>query len=285
MFNEGKACDAVIKWIERERGSVRKCVQLPEKERHAAPIEVTCRVAGELYALEHTGIEPFANQIGMGVHSSRLFKPLCEQLSQRLPRDSWFELYVPVGATEGLGSKEVKSIRQRLYDWIATTADTCPIAKPGRLATKILAISLQGVPFPVSLHRNEPLGPEFAGRLDMMFVLQGELEEARYERILRAYNAKKDKLSVWKRQNAKTILVLEENDVQLTDHQTVSEAVARIERDISDRPDDIFLVSTHLENRWWVFPIRLGEERYQLDIRDGRALAIDPEALADITSR
>lgn len=286
VFNEGKACDAVIRWKEWQANSSRTALQLPEAEQHEAPIEVACIIAGELHAFEHTGIEPFLNQIRMGVDSAKLFGPLQTQLLGKLPNEGSFDLYVPVGATQSLRPKQVLKIQRLLIDWIAKEAVICPVARPGRVITPILSTNLEDVPFPVSLHRNEPLGPEFAGRLDVRHVLQGDLEEARHERILKAYNDKKDKLATWKKDlNARTVLVLEENDIQLTNHQLVVEAVRRIEQTAQGKPDDIFLVSTHLSNRWRVIPIRLGKEFCELNGRDRHLLEFDPDVLTQITSR
>jgi hypothetical protein len=63
QFHEGKACDAVIRRIEEREGGKRQNLRLPERERHLAPIELACEIAGRLFALEHTGIEPFAGHM------------------------------------------------------------------------------------------------------------------------------------------------------------------------------------------------------------------------------
>ncbi len=58
-FNEGKACDAVIRHIEAREGQPRGNIRFPEREKHAAPVELICQIGGRLYAFEHSGIEPF----------------------------------------------------------------------------------------------------------------------------------------------------------------------------------------------------------------------------------
>jgi hypothetical protein len=54
-YNEGKVCDAVIRILEARGGKVRQNVRLPERERHAAPIELVCDIGDQLFAFEHTG--------------------------------------------------------------------------------------------------------------------------------------------------------------------------------------------------------------------------------------
>jgi hypothetical protein len=62
-FHEGKACDAIIRRIEQRERAVRQSLRSPEHERHLAPIELACEIDGQLFAFEHTGIEPFAGHL------------------------------------------------------------------------------------------------------------------------------------------------------------------------------------------------------------------------------
>ena len=55
-FNEGKACDAILRRLEAREGKTRRDVRFPEREGYSAPIELVCEIGDELYALEHTGI-------------------------------------------------------------------------------------------------------------------------------------------------------------------------------------------------------------------------------------
>jgi hypothetical protein len=74
-FNEGKACDAVIRVLEAREGANRYDVRFPEQEGHAAPIEVACHIGDRLFAFEHTGIEPFPGHMQMEREADWLFGP------------------------------------------------------------------------------------------------------------------------------------------------------------------------------------------------------------------
>jgi hypothetical protein len=52
VFHEGKACDAVIRRLEVRAGSSRTRLSSPEAERHVWPLEFTCEIGGQLYAIE-----------------------------------------------------------------------------------------------------------------------------------------------------------------------------------------------------------------------------------------
>ena len=58
-FNEGKACDAIIRHVETRERASRSALRSPDAEHHPAPVELVFSIGAQLYALEHTGIEPF----------------------------------------------------------------------------------------------------------------------------------------------------------------------------------------------------------------------------------
>jgi hypothetical protein len=69
-YNAGKACDAIVRRIEAREGKSREGVRSPEKDGHENPIEVVCQIDGQLFAFEHTGVEPFAGHMEMDARAS-----------------------------------------------------------------------------------------------------------------------------------------------------------------------------------------------------------------------
>ena len=66
-YNEGKALDAVLRFIEARDHAPRENdgrspddLNDPDEQRR---VDYVCTVGQTLYAFEHTGIEPFPNQI------------------------------------------------------------------------------------------------------------------------------------------------------------------------------------------------------------------------------
>jgi len=130
------------------------------------------------------------------------------------------------------------------------------------------------------------MGP-MRGRFSVGHLVQGDMEQLRRERIGRAYKNKLGKLSVWKEShNARTVLILEENDIQLTNAQRIADAVVEIERIELKKPDEIFLVSTCLDDVWWVTPIRCGNRSYYDFNEPGERFAeFSPLSLEPVTPR
>jgi|SRR5271165_4834197 len=73
-----------------------------------------------------------------------------------------------------------------------------------------------GVPFEVSLHRFLPAAP-LPGHFQIKHEISGNLEEAREVRLREACAKTFPKLEAWRQKSgARTVLILEDNDLQLT---------------------------------------------------------------------
>jgi hypothetical protein len=107
-FNEGKACDAVINRIEAREGQTRGELRFPEQEHHTAPVELVCQIGRQLFALEHTSIEPFEQHKKLEVKAPAHFQPIQKRLAGFLPPEEHFELQVPAKATLGLRPQEIR---------------------------------------------------------------------------------------------------------------------------------------------------------------------------------
>lgn len=144
--------------------------------------------------------------------------------------------------------------------------------------------SAPGVPFGFALFRWSvpPCG------LSRVFwrreFISADLEKARRARLARVCDGKFGKLAKWKRdEGARSVLVMEENDLSSTNHQLVAEAMARAEAGRPDAPDEIFLVSSILPSPWWVTCLRRQGKNYYDD--GERFHEVDPVSLTQLTKR
>jgi hypothetical protein len=283
-FHEGQACDAVLRRIEVREGAARRNCRSPERERDAAPVELVCDVGGQQFAFEHTGVEPFEGHVRLQNDALTHFRPLEDRLSERLPSTEYIELHMPLKATEGLRGKALAATQDALAEYVLAKAPTLPIAKEGRYALPIHREQPSEVPFEVSLHR----WPRswHAKQFAIVQKMDIDLEAERRARILRACEKKFPKLARWQSRGAKSILVLEDNDVQNTGDHLVAEAVLAAEKSVNcSKPDEIYLVTT-FSSVWFGHVIRTGGKTY-FDFEDhhGRTWEIDPATLDDATKR
>ncbi len=87
-------------------------------------------------------------------------------------------------------------------------------------------------------------------------------DQPRELRIQRACDDKFPKLAKWKRSdNARTVLVLEDNDLQLTNQSIVADAFLPIARGRIDAPDETYMVSI-CTSSWYAWPILVNGRSY-----------------------
>jgi hypothetical protein len=285
-YNEGLACEAIVRHLENRANGVRTGLRWPEDEQHAFPVEAAFKIGDQLYALEHTGIEPFGGHMQMEAQATRLFAPIEDGLKGNLDTAAVFQLHVPVNAFRGQRKSDVGRIQQALIGWVKMTAPTVQKPLAAYTGHSVGPVDVPGVPFPVSLYRYEP--PIVPGRhFEIRHIVAGG-ERARIDRINQAIVDKFPKLVAWKRhQGAKSIFVLESNDVQLTNPANVTETFVPQANARDDRPDETYLVMSCM-NPWLAFPILIGDKTYFDLARENKAEVywkIDNRALTPLTKR
>jgi hypothetical protein len=292
-YNEGKALDAVIRHIETRENSVRGTDGRSPDDLldldHRRRVDYVVSIGDRLYAFEHTGIEPFQSFIERGHHNGALFEPLAERFGQRADAEYW-ELYVPVEASAGLTAAQVRSVQKALVDWIDANAATTSVRRYGD-RFQMNKTPIPGIPFPATLVKwsftsipDIPDGQSpLSGRFSVRPVVSGNIETARVERLGKACDDKFPKLAAWKRDDgARTILVLEENDISLTNHQSVAEALTAAEAGRTDLPDEVYVVGTGLD-LWFVTCLRRDGKTYYDD--GERFHEVNPATLSKLTKR
>jgi hypothetical protein len=278
-FSEGKACDAVIRHIEAREGNARQDVRSPEQQGDVAPVEISCSIGGQLFVFEHTGIEPFEGQIE--IEAQGHFKPLKDLFDGCVPQNEQYKLYVPAGATNGLPKARLKVIISALEGWIQSEVLNLQPAPLGRYGTPAARKPDSIIPFEVALRRNSLPG---RGHLSIVHSVD-RFEDSRSARIERACKKKFPKLAVWKARGARTVLILEAVDDQLTNPVDVAKEVLRAEETIGNRPDEIYFVFSPIVP-WFVWHIRV-DTRSFFDLRnpDERMWEADPRTLVPLTNR
>jgi hypothetical protein len=121
-----------------------------------------------------------------------------------------------------------------------------------------------------------------AGQLSVAHLVDRP-DDLRMRRIRRACQKKLPKLGVWKTWGARTVLVLEENDFQLTNAVDVCRTLLQAENSFSIKPDEVYVVTTSIVP-WWVWCLRIGDASFFDLAPDDRGREIDPEILLPLTN-
>jgi hypothetical protein len=285
-FNEGKACEAIVRRLEARESLLRTGVRSPEREGHQFPVEIAFTLGNQLFALEHTGIEPFKGHVRMEAQAEWLFAPITNALKNSLGTDALFELYMPVNALQGRQKAEVQTIQQAIIEWVKKTAPTVPKRpNPDYRGSAVGPTAIQVIPFPVSLWRFAP--PVIPGHHFQIRHSVENIGQLRSERMKKAIDKKFPKLAAWKKtKKAKTILVLEQNDIQLTNPSIVADTFLPLALASPDRPDETYLVASWL-SPWYAWPILIGGKSY-FDFAESDEVTMwkfDPATLVALTNR
>ena len=219
----------------------------------------------------------------MGIDNEALFSPILQRFDFRNDEEFW-GLYFPVGASVGLKRSNIPKVQAALIAWIEANADQVPVVWYGdKPANPPVGVEIPTVPFRFSLHRAKfPGVTELGGHIRLHPYVADDLEAARQSRLRAACKKKFPKLAAWKRDaGAYTVLVLEENDMSLTNHQLVTDALEHAETGLADPPDEVILVSTFLPSRWGAGCLRRPGATYY--DADERFYEFDPTALTPLT--
>lgn len=288
--NEGKACDAVLRVMERKSGNFRSDVRFPERDKIGPPIELECHLGDRKLAVEHTVVEAFEGQIGSAVQFSRLLGSIEQDLSGQLPSPGVYYLNFPISPHVGIRTSDHTAIRAAIAHWVVEKANDLHASHPDRLDRSTEPRGHRGVvrgqpasvPFELTLVREVHWGGSIRhdGRLFVARTAPEDLESGRNRRILAALNKKCPKLLACRSHGCETVLIFESDDVALTNHIVIAEALETSSQGRNDLPDEVYFVSTQVEP-WTVWTLKCGSTF----LPDDGFLDFAPEELSDLTGR
>ena len=262
-----------------------RCVGPRKRIKH--PVELTFKLGNQLYALEHTLIEPFAGHVRMEAQTEKLFVPITNALDDALGTDALFQLNMPIDALNGRKPAELQAIQEKIIEWVKETAPAIPKRDfPDYKGNGVGPVKPAGVPFDLMLMRYEP--PIIPGKHFEIRHLVDNIEQRRSDRMQTAIDKKFPKLAAWKANGAKTILVFEQTDIQLTNVSNVTDSYLPLAMKRADGPDETYLVASCMgPPAWWMWPILIGDRSYYDIARSDEPSywEFDPSTLVALTTR
>jgi hypothetical protein len=278
--NEGTVCDAVVRYLETRTKALRSDVWHPEKTADSE-VELAWKLGDQQYVIEHTVIEPFEDFLRLNAQAQAHFDPII-QVSGNLVADV-LELEVPACCMQDMDRHQRASVQAALIAHVQTEAPKLPLRRYCDYIGAEKPATIEGVPFAFRLFRFENISA--ASRLQVKHIAP-DLTKERAQRIERACEDKFPKLAAWKKQGARTILVFEDNDIQLTNPATVAEAFEPLARARGDAPDETYMVATCMEP-WQLWPQLVdGRSYFELAEQDlAGNMAIDQTKLDWITAK
>lgn len=241
--NQELACRRVLDDLSERLGEPINVVGRPdeeERQREAVEILAQSESGSHQFAIEHTRIESFPEQISDGAAFSRVLRPLETELSAELGGHYW--LIVPAGASERVRAKDTERVQDTIKKWVIEAARTLEAKDPNSKKTDSITVELDGVAFPLTLKRTRYPGPSFG----IFSIVPEELEELRAQRVNSALTRKCLKLERCRQDGYSTVLVLESNDIQLANAGVIKDALTSAQSGREDMPDYVYLVETEI---------------------------------------
>jgi hypothetical protein len=180
--NEEQICGVIVGELGKLTGWKLTVTERPDKvktnvERRQQAVEMICSCdSGQTFAIEHTRIESFPDQIADGKSFEDLLGPFESALKGVAP--GRFSLIVRVGATTGIRKADRSEIRTKLANWIAEKMVAWERSRREDDQPVRAAETPAGVPFEVTLvrwHRN-------GDTLLIARTIPDDLEETRHIR-------------------------------------------------------------------------------------------------------
>jgi hypothetical protein len=282
--NERKACDAVVRALEGLAGSRRANAHSPEDLGAQAQVEYRFELDGLTYAVEHTIVEAFAEQMRTNVDFQAFVGPVVSELDRNMPPPGRFDLVFEIDPSKGLKPRHIIEARRAVIGWVETNATElhaeCPVTPTRNHKPFGVKGVRPGSPAGIKLTLTREVAwsvPKKAhGRLFTIRTAPKDYEDLRQERMKTAMRKKLPKLQACKEAGARTILVLENGDMALTNHWAVYEAVVAALAGRADRPDEVWLVDTCIEENWTAMCLIRDGQGFPDDETEHRYWGYDP---------
>ncbi len=187
-------------------------------------------------------------------------EPLIESLGSQIAPVEGTSLSLGVHALSlpTVKRREYSPVREGIEKWAVAAAARLPTPQPPKQVSSITGRP-DGVPFDVTLQR---VGLRLSRPIGYTRYAPGDPETLRRQRVRKALADKLPKLAGYKRVGAFTVLVLEDNDIALSNHGVIAQAVhAELAASSIEPPDAIYLVETIIDP-WTVITLKDGAYRW-----------------------
>lgn len=254
--NEQALCDGVAGVLAHRRAeTVLRKEAVDEVVRDRQAVEAIYHTKNTKFALEHTRIESFPSQIGLGKQFAQLLGPLEGELAAKLP--GVYFLIVGVGEARVPAADQAK-VRAAVAAWIQDNAAALESEeRVGPRGNCELTATPKDVPFELTLHRD----CDYDSGLFIMQGLNGDRQQLRRDAISRSLENKCPKLKAAQDAGSVSVLILESDDVSLANRVVVAEAAAAELAKRNDQPDVVVWVRTSTRP-WKAAMIKDGRKMY-----------------------
>lgn len=269
---EAQVCGVVVRLMERRKADeLVGCHPHDKAERNQQAVEYLLEFnSGDKFAMEHTRLGSFPQQIADNVQWEKLLLPLEAELSGTLALPGHYILAVEAGATAAIRRYDAAEVRAGIARWVREVAAGLQVGSPATTPEHIARAKPVGVPFVVVLAR----WPSMDGKFSVLRHAMEDLDDLRRERVRRALDDKCPKLLQCAADGRKSVLVFEFSDIALG-YEDAHEAIAEELREMgSDAPDEVyFVLAPDGSDVWYVWILKEGARIFPY-VDDGKGIHV-----------
>jgi hypothetical protein len=241
-IRERKICETTVQILEAGLAAARGHGFSPEDEpswyNEYERVDWVQSVGAKQFAIEVTLVEAMPGRREQVTHLQQLFEPLRAELDGKLPSPGVFQLVIQPGALSIFRKKQLPEVRSHLREWILRAAPSLEMKPPNHFVRATLA----GIGLDVALYRFRTRPNN--GSLRVAYSMPDDLRHRQRITIGKALKTKLPKLSQWQAKRAVAVLVVELNDIALSDEHCVGEMVVQELEKCTTVPNHLFVFDT-----------------------------------------
>jgi hypothetical protein len=213
--------------------------------------------------------------------------PIVAALDHKMPPPGKFDLVFEIDPSKGLKPRHIIEAQRAVIAWVETNASELHAECPDQPSRNHKPFGFRGIrtgsPAGIKLTLTREvvwsLPSKAHGRLFTIRTAPKDYEALRQQRMKTAMQKKLPKLQACKEAGARSILVLENGDMALTNHMAVYDAAAAALAGRTDRPDEVWLVDTTIAWMWTAWCLIRDSLGFPDDETDNRYWDFRPEEL------
>ncbi len=259
--NESEVCDAVVRTLEKWTRETRSDIRHPDKDGIKPPVDLLFKLGTQEYAIEHTRIQSFDNQIATVAVANRIIRYIRKHIPDPFPSLAYYELQFPTNVSLPTGRSKRSRGLGNLVTWISVNEQILR----ERNSDRILSVynpyeandRIREVPPGFNCHFEllhwpvASLIPRKPGTLSFRFISPIDQESLCLSSLRQTFSRKCPKLQKCKTEGARTVLVLESSDPDLKKFEFRGNLLPTLLAGCAIVPDEIFLVDTSSDH-WYV---------------------------------
>ena len=269
--NESRVCDAVVRTLEKWTREARSDIRHPDKEGTNPPVDLRLKLGTQEYAIEHTRIESFENQIATFAITKTIVRYVLKHIPDPFPSLAYYSLQFPTNVLMPRGRIKSNQALGNLVAWfrekeriLRDRNSYCivPVKDP-----YIANDRIRGIPpgfnceFELLHWPSASLLQKKPGTFSFRYILPKDQEGLRLRSLQQSLSKKCPKLQMCKEEGARTVLILESSDPGLRSFEFRSNLLPSLLEECANAPDEIFLVETRNDN-WLVQLLKRDEAHW-----------------------